>query len=88
MQPEKYFTTSSPHKLRPQKNRHHQPTIPPLFLEDLLPEAEPELLALLPERLGQVRVTAVEECHLAGGLVAEVVEHPVPVGATRVRLHL
>ena len=52
--------------------------------EDFFSEFKSKLLTLGPEELGQARVAAVEDCHLALPLLLDLGEHFVPVGAARV----
>ncbi len=56
--------------------------------EDLLPEVEAELVALLPEHLGEDGVAAVEDGDAALALLADLREDLVPVGAASDRAGL
>ena len=58
--------------------------LPSQTLEDLLPEVESKLVALLPEDLGQDGVAAVKHGDLALALLADLGENLVPVGTAGV----
>lgn len=57
-------------------------------LEDLLPEGEAELVALLPQDLGEDRVAAVEDRDPALALLSDLGEDLVPVRPARIRPRL
>ena len=59
-----------------------------LLLEDLLLEDEAELVAFLPEHLGEDGVAAVEDGDLAVAHLPDLREDLVPVGPPRVRPRL
>lgn len=59
-----------------------------LALENLLAERKSILIALVAQRFGQLRWTAIEHRHLALLLRLYLLEHLVPVGATRIRARL